>query len=100
MSDKLKSLAQEACHALQVSLRYLEEALDSAKAKGAPDMAWKVLEEDVVDHKELIADLEKALAEEQIKEWWASEHGLEDCVMCRLVDFKQVVRAVEKKVAS
>lgn len=63
MSDKLKALAQEACHALQFSLRYLEDALDSAKAKGAPEMVWKPLEEDVVDHKELIADLEKALAD-------------------------------------
>lgn len=37
------------------------------------------------------------LTDEQIREWWASENGLEDCDMGKLVDFTAVVRAVEAK---
>ena len=33
----------------------------------------------------------------QIREWWASENGLEDCEMCKITDFLRVVRAVEEK---
>lgn len=33
----------------------------------------------------------------QIRDWWASENGLEDCEMCKLTDFLRVVRAVEEK---
>jgi hypothetical protein len=35
------------------------------------------------------------LTDEQIRKWWASENGLEDCDMSQLDDFVQVVRAVE-----
>jgi hypothetical protein len=38
--------------------------------------------------------------EEQIRAWWESENGLEDCNMCRWADFSLVVRAVEQKLAS
>jgi hypothetical protein len=37
------------------------------------------------------------LTDEQVRKWWASENGLEDCCMCKLDDFSQVVRAVESK---
>lgn len=63
MSNKLKALAQEAYHALQLNLRYIESALDSAKVNGADEFLRMTLENDLTDHKELIADLEKALAE-------------------------------------
>ena len=33
----------------------------------------------------------------QIRDWWASENGLEDCEMCKITDFLRVVRAVEEK---
>jgi hypothetical protein len=35
------------------------------------------------------------LTNEQIRWWWASENGLEDCDMCEIDDFTEVVRAVE-----
>jgi hypothetical protein len=35
------------------------------------------------------------LTPEQIRKWWGSENGLEDCVMTKIDDFTQVVRAVE-----
>ena len=31
----------------------------------------------------------------QIRKWWASENGLEDCDMAKLDDFEKVVRAIE-----
>lgn len=37
------------------------------------------------------------LTTEQIRKWWASENGLEDCDMCEIVDFTMVVREVESK---
>lgn len=37
------------------------------------------------------------LTDEQIRDWWASENGLEDCEMCKLTDFLRAVRAVEEK---
>jgi len=37
------------------------------------------------------------LTDEQIRKWWASENGLEDCDMAKLDDFVRVVRAVEAK---
>jgi hypothetical protein len=37
----------------------------------------------------------KPLTDEEIMRWWASENGLEDCDMAKLVDFTMVVRAVE-----
>lgn len=37
------------------------------------------------------------LTDAQIQAWWASENGLEDADMCKLNDFRQVVRAVEAK---
>ncbi len=39
----------------------------------------------------------KPLTYEQIREWWASENGLEDCDLGKLVDFTTVVREVETK---
>ena len=39
----------------------------------------------------------KPLSTKEIREWWASENGLEDCAMSKLDDFEQVVRAVEAK---
>ena len=39
----------------------------------------------------------KPLTTKEIREWWASENGLEDCAMSKLDDFEQVVRAVEAK---
>jgi hypothetical protein len=35
------------------------------------------------------------LTQQQIEDWWASNHGLEDCDLCRLQDFTKVIRAVE-----
>ena len=35
------------------------------------------------------------LTDEQIQIWWASENGLEDCNMAKLLDFTQVIRAIE-----
>jgi hypothetical protein len=35
------------------------------------------------------------LTPEQIRKWWGSENGLEDCVMTKIDDFTQVVRAIE-----
>lgn len=32
------------------------------------------------------------LSIEQIREWWAVEHGLEDCDMCKLADFVKAVQ--------
>ena len=37
------------------------------------------------------------LTTKEIREWWASENGLEDCGMAKLDDFEQVVRAIEAK---
>ena len=37
------------------------------------------------------------LTTSQIRDWWASDNGLEDCDMCKLTDFLRVVRAVEEK---
>lgn len=37
------------------------------------------------------------LSQKEISQWWGSENGLEDCNMCDVYDFTQVVRAVEKK---
>ena len=39
----------------------------------------------------------KPLTYEQIREWWSSENGLEDCDMAKLTEFADVVRAVEEK---
>lgn len=39
------------------------------------------------------------LTDAQIREWWASENGLEDCDLCKIDDFTQVVRAVEEKLS-
>lgn len=35
------------------------------------------------------------LSDEEIRKWWASENGLEDCQMCKLDDFSKVARAIE-----
>ena len=40
---------------------------------------------------------EAAMSDEHICAWWASENGLEDHDMCKLNDFREVVRAVEAK---
>lgn len=37
------------------------------------------------------------LSNEQIRKWWASENGLEDCDMCKIDDFTKAVRAFEAK---
>ena len=37
----------------------------------------------------------KPLTTQEIREWWASENGLEDCCMSKLDDFEKVVRAIE-----
>ena len=37
----------------------------------------------------------KPLTTQEIREWWASENGLEDCEMSKLDDFEKVVRAIE-----
>lgn len=39
----------------------------------------------------------KPLTTKEIREWWASENGFEDCNMSKLDDFEQVVRAIESK---
>lgn len=45
----------------------------------------------------LVAEAEREpLTDEEIREWWASGNGLEDCDMCKLADFSAVVRAVEE----
>lgn len=36
------------------------------------------------------------LSDEQIRNWWGSDNGLEDCDMCKVDDFTQVVRAIER----
>ncbi len=36
------------------------------------------------------------LTDEDLRKWWASGNGLEDCDMCKLADFTTVVRAVEE----
>ena len=40
------------------------------------------------------------LTTKEIREWWASENGLEDCLMAKLDDFEQVARAIEAKLRS
>jgi hypothetical protein len=37
------------------------------------------------------------LTDEEIRKWWASENGLEDCDMCKIDDFILVARAIEAK---
>jgi hypothetical protein len=37
------------------------------------------------------------LTDEEIRKWWASENGLEDCDMCKIDDFIMVARAIEAK---
>ena len=37
----------------------------------------------------------KPLTNAEIRKWWASENGLEDCEMSKLDDFEKVVRAIE-----
>lgn len=39
----------------------------------------------------------KPLTNAEIRKWWASENGFEDCNMAKLDDFEQVIRAVEGK---
>lgn len=39
----------------------------------------------------------KPLTYEQIREWWSSENGLEDCDIAELTEFADVVRTVEEK---
>lgn len=34
---------------------------------------------------------------QEIDAWWREDNGLEDCDMCKIQDFTQVVRAVERK---
>ena len=37
------------------------------------------------------------LTDKEIRKWWASENGLEDCDMCKIDDFILVARAIENK---
>jgi hypothetical protein len=37
------------------------------------------------------------MSSEDIRSWWLSENGLEDCVMSKFGDFEMVVRAVEER---
>jgi hypothetical protein len=37
----------------------------------------------------------KPLTDEEIRKWWASENGFEDCDMCKIDDFILVARAIE-----
>lgn len=37
------------------------------------------------------------MTEAEIRSWWESENGLEDCDMCKLADFEKVIRAIEKR---
>ena len=37
------------------------------------------------------------LTDEEIRKWWASENGLENCDMCKIDDFVMVARAIEAK---
>lgn len=37
------------------------------------------------------------MTEAEIRAWWESENGLEDCDMCNLADFEKVIRAVESR---
>lgn len=39
----------------------------------------------------------RGLTDEEIRNWWRIENGLEDCNMAKLVDFTLVVRAIEAK---
>ena len=39
----------------------------------------------------------KPLTDEEIRKWWASENGLEDCDMCKIDDFILVAKAIEAK---
>lgn len=39
----------------------------------------------------------KPLQEGEIFNWWRGENGFEDHDMCKLQDFSEVVRAVEKR---
>lgn len=47
--------------------------------------------------KESVREQAVAMTEAQIRDWWSSENGLEDCDLCKIDDFRQVVRAVEAK---
>jgi len=37
------------------------------------------------------------LTDEEMRQWWWKENGLEDCDMCKIDDFTKVVREVEAK---
>lgn len=37
------------------------------------------------------------MTEAEIRAWWESENGLEDCDMCNLADFEKVIHAVEAR---
>jgi hypothetical protein len=37
----------------------------------------------------------KPLTDDEIRKWWGTENGLEDCDMCKIDDFVKVVRAIE-----
>jgi uncharacterized UPF0160 family protein len=37
------------------------------------------------------------LTDDEIRKWWASENGLEDCDMCKIDDFVMVAQAIEAK---
>ena len=60
-------------------------------------------EQIVEDYRAMLAAAPKApqpskrepLTGAQIRKWWASENGLEDCDMAKLDDFEKVVRAIE-----
>jgi hypothetical protein len=44
--------------------------------------------------------VQPGLTSQEIREMWASENGLEDCLMCKLDDFEKVVRAIESALAA
>ena len=37
------------------------------------------------------------LTDKEIRNWWSSENGLEDCDICKIDDFVMVVKAIEAK---
>jgi hypothetical protein len=71
-----------------LSLAQPEQALEKVAEHPDGTSTWKVAPQ----RREWVG-----LTDKEVREWWASENGMEDCDMCKLDDFTQVARAIEAK---
>lgn len=74
------------------------ELVDSYAAMQGVDPYDKQVDAHDAIHAKLREVLErKPMQEGEIFNWWRGENGFEDHDMCKLQDFSEIVRAVEKR---